>query len=184
MRRRIFVALPISKDSQNKIEEWGRDYQNLPVRWIKGKNLHVTLIPPWYTAKVHEVIDRLKSLNNVIEPFTITFQEVAFGPNSKRPRLIWASGDSPSKIITLKSKLEECLGRKKEKREFMSHLTIARFKKEDFAKFLIKNLPRTMSVRGLHDKVFWQEKVSSFLLMESHLKRGGAEYEKLAEIPL
>jgi len=67
------------------------------------------------------------------------------------------------------------LQRKSEKRPFLTHLTIARFKKKDFASF---------PTRDLHNKVFWEEKVNSFLLMESRLKRSGAEYEKLAEIPL
>lgn len=184
MKKRVFIALPITDKLQDKIEEWKKNYRDLPVRWIKKENLHVTLIPPWYISKVDETIHRLKSVNqdDAIKPFSITFREVTFGPNPQRPRLIWASGDGVLEIIILKSKLEEILSprqtwlaQKREKREFLIHLTIGRFKEKDFAKFPIKSL---------HDKVFWQEKVSSFLLMESHLKRSGAEYEKLAEIPL
>lgn len=181
MKRRVFVAIGVSYQLQEQITAWQEKLNHLPVRWIKPENLHVTLIPPWYTTEVDEVISSLESINKIIEPFTITFREVTFGPNPIRPRLIWVSADTPSEIIVLKSKLEEVLPRqtwlaqKSEKREFLTHLTIARFKEKYFFKFPIKDI---------HDKVFWEERVSSFLLMESHLAKMGAEYERLAEILL
>jgi len=192
MKRRVFVAIGISSQLKEEIAAWQKEWNHLSVRWIKPENLHVTLIPPWYVGKIDELINLLKSCKNIVEPFTITFREVMFGPSPKKPRLIWASGDVVPEIIALKSKLEEALSprhhvrrgqtwlaQKREKRPFLTHLTIARFKEKDFTKFPAKTLPRTMSVRGLHDKIFWKEKVHSFLLMESHLRRSGAEYETL-----
>lgn len=180
-KRRVFVAIGISSQLKEEIAYWQKKWNHLSVRWIKPENMHVTLIPPWYTTEVDKVIEDLKSVNqnrkrfwtsqnDAIKPFTITFREVTFGPNPKRPRLIWASGDVPSEILILKSKLGKILQRKSEKRPFLTHLTIARFKEKDFIKFPIKNL---------HSKVFWKEKIHSFLLMESHLRRSGAEYETL-----
>lgn len=181
MKKRVFVALPISEDLKIKIDEWRKNYQNLPVRWIKSENLHITLIPPWYISNVDRLIDRLKSIRNVSKPFKIVFRQVTFGPNPKRPRLIWASAEIPLEIIPLKSKFEEVLTRqtwlaqKSEKRDFLTHLTIARFKEKEFSKF---------PIRDLNDKVFWEINVSSFLLMQSYLKRSGADYKTLAEISL
>ena len=176
-KRRVFVAIGISSQLKEEIAAWQKEWNHLSVRWIKPENMHVTLIPPWYVGKVDELINLLKSCKDILEPFTITFREVMFGPNPKRPRLIWANGDVPSEILILKSKFgkilqprQTWLARKSEKRPFFTHLTIARFKEEDFTKFTVKTL---------HDEVFWKEKIHSFLLMESHLRRSGAEYETL-----
>lgn len=175
MKRRVFVAVGISNKLRNEISAWQKSYQDLPVRWVKPNNLHITLIPPWYVTKVDGLNSHLKSCKNTVEPFTITFTELTFGPNPKKPRLIWANGEVPLEIITLKSKLEEVLQKKSEKRAFVTHLTIARFKEKDYLKFPVKSL---------NAKVLWEEKVSSFLLMESHLRRGGASYEILTDIKL
>lgn len=185
-KRRVFVAIGISSQLKEEIAYWQKKWNHLSVRWIKPENMHVTLVPPWYVSEVDEVIEDLKSVNQnrkrfwtsqnyAIKPFTITFREVTFGPSPKRPRLVWASADATAEIKTLKSKLEGVLGLKTEKRPFSTHLTIARFKEKDFSKFPIK---------GLNEEIFWEERVNSFLVMESRLKRSGAEYEKLAEIPL
>ena len=169
-KRRVFVAIGISSQLKEEIAYWQKKWNHLSVRWIKPENMHVTLVPPWYVTKVNELINRLKSCKNIVAPFAITFREVMFGPNISRPRLIWASGDVPSEILILRSKLGKILQRKSEKRPFLTHLTIARFKEKDFTKYPVKTL---------HDKIFWKEKVRSFLLMESHLRRSGAEYETL-----
>ena len=173
MKKRVFVAIGVSAQLKEKVADFQKKLSYLPVRCIKPDNLHVTLIPPWYTTNVEEEIKRLKSIKNIIDPFAITFREVTFGPNPKKPRLIWASGNTAPEVVTLKSKLEEILNKKREKREFSTHLTIGRFKEKDFSKFPIRNLD---------EKILWEEKVGSFLLMESHLRITGASYEKILEV--
>ena len=55
-------------------------------------------------------------------------------------------------------------------KNFIMHVTIARFRQEEFSSFPIKKID---------DKVSWQERIGSFVLMESHLSREGADYEIL-----
>ena len=164
---RIFVAVPISNELQEKILEWEKFFPDLPVRWLLGKNLHITLTPPWGENNVEEVKNLLEKVENPA-PFEVEFDEVSFGPNPKAPRLIWANGSAPKEIVNLKSNVEEVLEFKPENRPYKLHLTLARFRPEDFRNFKIKNL---------REKVLWKEKIDSFVLMESHLSRAGAEYE-------
>ncbi|MBI5732093.1 MAG: RNA 2',3'-cyclic phosphodiesterase [Candidatus Magasanikbacteria bacterium] len=176
MSRRIFVALKISQRLGEKISDWEKGFPALPVRWLAPRNLHITLIPPWYEDDWEGVSRKLKKLEGLFkEEMRLRFEEVAFGPDFRNPRLIWAKGETPETLLKLKKALEDVLNRKAEKRPFRLHLTLARFRPEEFEFF-----PR----RRLAEKICWQEKVVSFTLMESHLSPRGAEYEALAGIKI
>lgn len=173
-KKRIFIAVAISKEPQDKILKWTKKYKKLPVRWLAGKNLHITLIPPWYTDNVETVIKKLKKVS--CPPFDIEFSNVSYGPDPKRPRLIWAEGTASENIVCLKDKLEKMFPEYKNTyKEWLMHMTIARFDPGTFSSF---------SVKKLDEKVSWQDKIKSFVLMESHLSREGADYEVLEKFNL
>jgi len=174
MKRRIFVAIPVSERLQEEIFNWRQQYLQLPVRWLLGKNIHITLIPPWYCDEdeIKGVTERLKSVK--FSEFDIEFNKVEFGPLEPprgKPRLIWASGPTPPGLLELKQSLEKNLNIKPEKRNFQSHLTLARFRESDFSAFSIKHLEENVS---------WKEPVKRFVLMESHLSSSGADYQIIA----
>lgn len=173
-KKRIFVALPISEDSQGLIFDWERRFSNLPVRWLKGKNLHITLVPPWYEEDVKGVKKRLdifegRGVQDVL------FESVSYGPSPKTPRLIWAVGKPPQSLENLKNDLGNMFGVKPEYNSWKMHLTIARFNQKDFRGFEIKNI---------NEKVYWSDRISSLVLMESILSREGAEYEVIHPVSL
>ena len=177
MNRRIFIAIPISQPLQQGIFDWERGFSQLPVRWLIGKNLHITLVPPWYEeeSQISGCKVRLAEAANGLKPFELKFTRVTFGPDPREPRLIWAEGTAPKEIVELRDKLLRVFSRPAEKRTFKTHLTLARFRPETFSSFPVKNLD---------EKVYWPEKVSSVVLMESHLSRDGADYEVIAEAGL
>jgi 2'-5' RNA ligase len=175
MARRIFVALPISPALQNEILVWEQKFQNLPVRWVKGKNLHITLVPPWETDETDKIAKLLNGLKETIGKIDLKFDRVAFGPNLREPRLIWAEGNTPAPLVRLKSSLEVTLGREPDPRPFKLHLTLARFRSEHFQSFPTKTL---------NESVNWRDTATSFVLMESHLLPGGADYEIMEKISL
>ena len=177
MSHRIFIAIPISQPLQQEILEWEKGFPQLPVRRLVGKNLHITLVPPWYEEESQ--ITKCKALiaeaTSEFKPFGLKFARVTFGPDQREPRLIWAEGTAPKEIVELRDKLLRVFSRPAEKRTFKTHLTLARFRPETFSSFPVKNLD---------EKVYWPEKVSSVVLMESHLSRDGADYEVIAEAGL
>ena len=141
----------------------------MPVRWLAGKNLHITLIPPWYSDNVEAVIKKLKKIK--CPPFDINFSKVAYGPDPKRPRLIWAEGIASEEVACLKDGLEKMFPEYKSTyKKWLVHMTIARFRQEEFPSF---------SIKKIDEKVSWQDRIESFVLMESHLSREGADYEIL-----
>ena len=188
--RRLFIALPISKAFQEEILHWEMAYTKFPVRWLTGKNLHVTLIPPWHATDDVEVKELLAEVGSPA-PIPLIFRRIAFGPDPHAPRLIWAEGDAPPALVALRDRIAEALGQEpaasltrgeprpanagREHRPFRLHLTLARFREEQFPSF---------PIRTLDEQVDWRDTAHSFVLMESHLARTGADYEVRAEFPL
>ncbi|MBI4250747.1 RNA 2',3'-cyclic phosphodiesterase [Candidatus Uhrbacteria bacterium] len=171
MTRRIFFGIPIEENLQEKIAAWRKKYERLAVRWVKPNNLHVTLIPPWDEEDIDSVIRLLEhSTAKAVEPLTLQFTRVAYGPSLREPRLIWAEGVAPHGLLTLKNWCESVLGVSADTRPFLLHLTLARFRPETFSSFPVKKLDESVS---------WSQTCSSVVLYESNLLPGGAEYTVL-----
>lgn len=169
------MAVKISEELQEEILEWEKSYHRLPVRWLTGKNLHITLISPWESEDAERTKAALKTLEGKVGPFEMVFEKVEFGPHGQELRLIWAEGAAPKEMIVLKNELEKLLGLENNGRSFRLHLTLARFHPKDFVRFPVKKLD---------EKVFWRQKVKSFVLIESRLLPDGADYEVLEEVIL
>lgn len=178
MKHRLFLGIGIGKPLQKQIAAWQKTLPPLPLRSLSPENLHLTLIPPWYSENPEETASLLRSslpnLNLKLR-LRLRLTSVSYGPDPRRPRLIWAKGSTPKELKEIKTRLEKCLGQKGENRPFSLHLTLARFPPKRFSEFKIKTL---------HEKISWQQEVTTLTLYESHLKPTGAEYQKLAEIPL
>lgn len=174
MAKRVFVALKISAQLQEKILRW-EERKNLPVSWQKDKNLHITIIPPWYCEEAENIKKLLDQAKGKFGSFTITFNRITLGPDPKEPRMIWIEGETPGQILDLKTFLEKLLGQKPVQRNFRLHLTLARFKPENFASFEVKHLD---------EKVDWEENAGTLVLMESRPSPEGSDYEILAEVSL
>ncbi len=159
---------------QSDILAWEKTFHGLPVRWIAPKNLHITLIPPWEEENIERVIDTLKTVSG-FGASEVQFRRVSYGPNPRSPRLIWAEGQTPPALLALKKQLEPLLGQKPQRRDFFLHLTLARFRQEEFYDFPLKKL---------NERTNWIDQASSLVLMESHLLPDGADYEVITTITL
>jgi len=168
MKRRVFVGLPISGKLRQEISCWESGFDTLAVRWLLPKNLHLTIIPPWYEENLENILERIKSVK--AKPFEINLVRVSYGPNKHQPRLVWAQGPVPGGLLRLKDALENALQKDSLIKDYLLHLTLARFPAKRFSEFKIKTL---------EEKVSWKEKIDSFVLYESHLQRGGANYQEL-----
>lgn len=173
MRRRVFVAVTLPRSARDEVAAWQARYRQLPVRWISGENLHVTLVPPWYTDDAKAVRETLGMV--VGRRFTLNFRNVSYGPDSRAPRLIWAEGETPPELPNLKAAVERYADRDHDARPYAMHMTLARFRPEEFSSFPVKVIA---------DRVQWSFPAETFALMESHLAPEGAEYRVLEEFKL
>jgi RNA 2',3'-cyclic 3'-phosphodiesterase len=179
MITRLFIGIPASFDIQSKALELKNANKDFQVRWIKPRNLHITLVPPWQAggSEIGEIIKILKAQPSV-EPFYALFNRIDLGPNYKDPRLIWTSGDAPNQLLDLRQTIHNSITTFIHDREFLKysfkmHMTLARFQRA--------SLPRWAEV--LFD-ISWPMLVNRFVLYKSNLKPEGAEYEILEEFAL
>lgn len=173
-KKRIFVGYQLSEELQQEIGEWRENFLDLPVRWTPLDFLHVTLVPPWYEENVERVVHLLQTSFIPVKQVPVTFETINLGPDSVRPWLIWAKGQMPQKLFTLRMHLLEMLQRV-ERRDPVLHTTLARFTQKQFELFPKKHFL---------ENIKWEERISSFSLIASHLKPTGAEYETLTKIQL
>ncbi len=174
---RIFVALRLSDYTTAQIVRWQDSHIDLPVRWIKARNLHVTLVPPWEESEegITTVKKQLDHGQGHYGSFDLTFNTVSYGPPLASPRLIWAEGSAPASLTEMVRDLHMGLHQLSKGNMVKVHCTIARFNEEDF-----KNFP----IKELYEPVEWRETVSSLVLMQSELRPTGAEYTVLHEVAL
>ncbi|MFA5821289.1 MAG: 2'-5' RNA ligase family protein [Candidatus Gracilibacteria bacterium] len=154
--KRIFIALPLPKELTEKILDWQKAHKDLPAQFIKEKNLHITVIPPWRTDDINAIIAKLKTLSNQPKQINITLTDIN---SQNKLQMIWAEGQTPPEILTLKTILEETLNKQPEARPFRLHITIA-----------------SKSETDIHEAISWTAKLDSFVLMESLLFKEGAKY--------
>ena len=168
--RRLFIGLKISGKLPAEIFKLKNQYLKLPVRWLKPENLHLTLVPPFYEDAPEKIMEKLSEVEGLAAPVKLRFHTISYGPRPGDFRLIWAVGQEAPELEKLKRELEKKLKLKPERKNFLPHLTLARFRPENFSGFKIKNL---------QERIDWPEPVSEFILFESVLKPGGAEYKIL-----
>jgi len=174
--RRVFVGLPAGRELVEAVGEFRQVHAGLKVRWVKPENLHLTLVPPWQCLDVDAVCQSLRAEAARQTSFNVVFERVSFGPDKRRPRLIWAIGKAPAGMPELAGNLLTATEAPGEARKsFLLHLTIARFNSQELD---------AMGTRKLHEPVSWPGTLDTLCLYESFLKPGGAEYRELCRIGL
>ena len=181
---RLFVALDIPDDVRSKLAALAAKLRGAypHARWTRIEGLHVTLkfigeVPPEKAQAIQSAIASLAPRS----AFTMNFRGVGFFPNERRPRVLWAGVAAGPELATLAADVETALaalGLPREERAFSPHLTLARF-----------DSPRGLD--ALHAAIenagpleFGAATAQEFHLYQSVLKRGGAEYTRLATFPL
>lgn len=147
-------------------------------KWVRVAGMHVTLkfIGEVPEEKVARIIAALKPIR-VIGEVEMKFRGAGFFPNDRRPRVFWAGIEASANLARLAGEMEaalEPLGIEREKRDFHPHLTLARFDPPQ----PVPQLQVTLAQNGPLE--FGGTRSGEFHLYRSQLKRGGAEYSKLA----
>jgi 2'-5' RNA ligase len=187
MRHRIFIAINFPEDIKEKLAEYQKKWPELPVRWVKKENLHITLFFLGYLGdeEVIEVCKIIKEQAVKHRPFSISLNKICYGPPKKMPpRMIWGVGAKSPEFTSLRNDLEKSLLNSEgirflpEKREFTPHITLGRISKWEFKAIEPEEKPE------VSEEISLSFEVNSIELMESKLKKGGAEYSVLESAPL
>ncbi len=182
--KRLFIAINLPDNIKNVIE---KSLSNLPklageIRFLSRKNWHLTISFLGYQPD-EAIGPILESIKETVKNFpapTIKFEKVIWAPPDKPARMIWLTGSKETSelIGEIKNYLEDSLVKngvrfRIENRPYNAHLTLARF---NLAK---PDLLKEVKLPNIENLSF---EAGSLDLMESHLKRIGAEYEVLTKL--
>ena len=178
MRKRLFIAINLPENLKKYLDnlhfKWVADQS---IWWVKPENIHLTLIflgylEINYLPQLIRVGQKSQEdiINQKLAPFEIKLDEAILGPNLEHPRLIWVKIHPNLALEKMKNLIvnnlqKEDIPFQEEHRRFIPHLTLAR----------LNHAPKNFEP----EKISWQFPVKSFELMESHLQKGGAEYDIL-----
>ena len=186
MRHRIFIAINLPENVKKKLADYQSNWPELPIRWTKKENLHITLMFLGYLSD-EELLEICKITKEVVSrnsAFTINLKRICYGPPKKMPpRMVWAEGEKSTELGKLQKDLENSLsassvGLESEARPYTSHITLGRIKVWEFRQIEPEERP------DINEEINLSFEVNSIEIMESELKRGGPNYTILESCPL
>ncbi len=187
MKHRIFIAINFPENIKNKLSSYQEKWPELPIRWTKKENLHITLIFLGHLSdeELLEVCKTTKEVTSRYSSFLINLKKILYGPPKKMPpRMVWAEGEKSAELGKLQKDLENSLltspskGTESEARPYTSHITLGRIKTWEFREIEPPERPE------VNEEINLSFEVNSIEVMESVLKRGGPEYAILESCPL
>ncbi len=155
MRHRIFIAINLPEGIKERLAAYQSKWPELPVRWTKKDNLHITLEFLGYLTdeELLKACQSTKELASKHKSFIITLNKICYGPPKKPPRMIWVVGE----------KIEEL--------NLSPHITLGRMNAWEFRKIELEERPQ------VDEDINLSFEVDSIELMESVLKRTGPTYD-------
>jgi 2'-5' RNA ligase len=182
MRHRIFLAINLPENIKKKLSGYESKWPELPARWTKVNNIHITLVFLGYLGdeELVEVSRITKEVASRSSPFQVVLNKICYGPvnegGDRPPRMVWAVGEKSEEFSGLREELEKSFVQSdkvrfsKEERTFSPHITLARISQWEWRKIEPEERPEIKEDISL---VF---DVNSIEIMESELKRGGPKY--------
>jgi RNA 2',3'-cyclic 3'-phosphodiesterase len=181
---RLFVAVDIPAEVRAAISAAVAKLRPAApkARWVRIEGLHVTL--KFIGETPEENVGAIGSALTAVPPcapIDVRFRGLGFFPNPRRPRVFWAGVEAGPKLAALAASVDAALnplGAPGEERAFAPHLTLARFDPPHAQEALHAAIEKSGPLE------FGSATAAEFHLYQSVLKRGGAEYTRLATFPL
>jgi 2'-5' RNA ligase len=178
MKHRVFIAVNLPEKIKKDISSYYRKWPDLPVRWTKFENFHITLEFLGYISpeEIGELVKIVEEVSAEHPSFTVKLNRICYGPPDKMPpRMIWAEGEESKEMGALKTDLQQSLssssfGTGLGEKVFRPHVTMGRIRAWDFRKIEPEERPE------VSEDINFNFNVDSVEIMESKLKRGGPEY--------
>ena len=185
MKHRIFIAINLPEEIKNQLAGHQDKWLELPCRWTKKDNLHVTLEFLGYMVDDELINFCRKTRESFSEKksFNLYLNKICYGPPSKKPPDIMNPSDSflRSSSFSTKNKTPRMvwvMGEKIKEFNITPHITLGRIKTWQFKQIDPEERPE------INEEINLSFEVKSIEIMESSLKRGGPEYTILESIPL
>ena len=163
MKRRIFIAINLPKNIKNELVKYQEKWPDLPIKWTKKENLHITLD---FAGKINDdellgIIDKTKKMAEKVSSFPVNLNKIHYGPPDKSPpRMIWVTGE------------------KIESMDLKPHITLGRIRQWEWRKIEPEEIPE------INEDISLTFKANSIDIMESQLSQRGPKYTIIESIKL
>jgi len=124
---RVFVGVKIAPTIASQLAQFAAVLKRPFVRPVAPADIHLTIVPPWNEPSVPDTIAKLRGVVAGFGAFPLLFQHVGYGPQPRRPRLLWAACAAGDEISALRNALLHTLGQTDD-RPFLPHVTLARIR--------------------------------------------------------
>ncbi len=148
-------------------------------KWQTAEQLHITLLflGGVEESRLEAVVDSARAIRPT--PFELEVSGLGCFGQSRRPRNLWAGVKPEAPVAAIHEALGlrmEKLGFEAERRSFLPHITLARFKRQP------GSVERLLAEQGAY--VFGQFAVTEFALFDSKPGPAGSEYSVIERFPL
>jgi len=185
---RLFVALDFPDAVRQTLRELIARLQPGfgSAKWVRPEAMHITLkfIGEVDGEKLAPIRGALAPVHSSA-PVEIHFRGLGFFPNERRPRVLWCGVEASTNLAELAEAVQRALvplGIPAESRDFVPHLTLARFNSDYAPRKDLETLVRAAGELKSYD--FGRTRETEFHLIESILKAAGAEYRRLETFPI
>ena len=157
-RHKVFVAINLPEKVKNQLGLYQEKWPDLPAKWVKKENLHITLEFLGYLTdeEIVELCHKTKEIAQTKKSFNLVLDKICYGPtNKKQIKMVWAVGPKIKQF------------------NFSPHCTLARIKSWQFKQMEPDERPE------INQDINLTFQVDSIQVMESQLKKNGPEYNIL-----
>lgn len=187
---RAFIAIELSSEIHHRLDQVSKQLndklENLPIRWVPGQNIHLTLkfLGDVSTANLDILTKIVSTTVSAHQSFEISVGGMGAFPKMHQPRVIWIGLEVPSELIAIQHELDletARIGYTREERPFSPHLTLGRVSRNASAgeTQAIARVLETIKIGFLG-----VNRVTAINLFRSDLKPEGAVYTRIFSAPL
>lgn len=179
MKRKIFISINIPEKIQKRLLKATEIWRNLPVKWVKEQNIHLTLSFLGFISDdlLSEICTRVRNVAEKSEIFDLGFTEIVPAPKKEDPKMVWLTGTTSEELRILQENIEKELGIfVASKKSFRPHITLGRIRNHKWN--AQKERPEIFSKFPL------SLSVSSVEIVASKFAGDGPEYTIVESFPL
>ncbi len=173
--KRIFIAINLSEKIRDELLACQNEMSELPVKWVKKDNLHITLsfIGNANDNQILKVSEIIENIANKHCSFCVNLFQISYGPkNVFPPRMIWAIIEDNNKLREINKNLEKSLN-VKNNNIFSPHITLGRINQWQYKRIDPEER------QEVNQDIFLSFKAKSIDIMESKFSPRGAKYNIL-----
>jgi len=170
---RVFVGIKLVSEIAQPLAELALPLAKFAARLVSASDLHVTLVPPWNDNHLPETVEKLRHAVQDFPSFSLAFERLRYGPDPRRPRMLWAVCRVDAEISALEILLLQAF-QQTEQRAFLPHVTLARIPKHG---------PAVARKNPLDRELAFIQRVEAVQLFRSP-EPGRVGYEVLSSAPL